>query len=220
MAQKKKAATDGTATNTEKLNIKGINIPPQQQTCVKSDSRTSQEQIKEAGSTYKIENRGRKPIMDRIADRLDDLITYVSQGLENVKIAELLGIGESTFYRLMSDNQEFKEAYQKGIDNRKYNLEKALLKRAEGFEAIETVTEKDDKGNVVKTKTTNKHYVPDTTALIFSLKNLYGDKYKDRVETVTDININYNQIQQLTNEELVKMASNIVNADYQIEWKG
>lgn len=217
MAQKKKAATDGTA-NTEKLNTKGTNISPSQETCVKTHSMTSQEQIKEAETTYKVENRGKKPIFDKIAHRMDDLITYVTQGLENIKIAELLDISESSFYRLMADNQEFKEAYQKGIDNRKYALEKALLKRAEGFEAMETVTETDEKGNIVKTKTTNKHYVPDTTALIFSLKNLYGDKYKDRVETVTDININYNQIQSLTNEELVKMASNnLVNADYQIE---
>lgn len=158
-------------------------------------------------STANKSNAGRKPATDKIKDRMEDLTNYVSQGLENVKIAKLLDLGESTFYRLLAENPEFKQAYQNGIDNRKYSLEKALLKRAEGFEAEETETIKDGEGNVIKTKTVNKSYVPDTTALIFSLKNLYGDKYKDRVETVTDININLNQINQLPDSELAKIAS-------------
>lgn len=220
MAQKKKAATDGTATNTEKLNIKGINIPPQQQTCVKTQSMTSQEQENTETSTNieeipnKYEPAGRPPVnID-----YDKLTEYTSQPISNKDIASALDISVTTFYKYMREDANFKQAYENGMDNRKYELEKALYKRATGFEAQEVVTEKDEEGNTIKTKITDKSYVPDTTAAIFALKNVYSEKYKDRIETVTDININFNQIQQLSNEELVKLASNAtIEADYTIE---
>ena len=84
---------------------------------------------------------------------------------------------------------------------------------------LKKVTEKDNEGNIIKTKVTDKSYVPDTTAAIFALKNVYSEKYKDRIETITDININVNQINQLSDAELAKIANaNIIEAlDYNIE---
>ena len=163
-------------------------------------------------------NVGRKPAFEKVADKLDDLTEYAAQDISNKDIAEMLGIGESTFYRLLSENQQFREAYQKGLDNRKYTLEKALFKRAEGFVAEEKQIVRDAEGNVIKEVVNEKHYVPDTTALIFSLKNIYGEKYKDRVETVTDFNINISQINQLSDKELQRMSGiDISGIDYEIE---
>jgi transposase len=149
------------------------------------------------------ETRGRK----EIPVDYDKLTMYSSQAMSNKDIATILGISEATFYVRMAQDQEFKQAYEAGINNRKYNLEKALLKRAEGYDTQEKETISDGEGNVIKVKTTEKSYVPDTTALIFSLKNLYSDKYKEVVQTQTDININVNQIHQLTDDELAKIAS-------------
>ena len=95
-------------------------------------------------------NVGRKPAFEKVADKLDDLTEYAAQDISNKDIAEMLGIGESTFYRLLSENQQFREAYQKGLDNRKYTLEKALFKRAEGFVAEEKQVVRDAEGNVIK----------------------------------------------------------------------
>jgi len=163
-------------------------------------------------------NVGRKPAFEKVADKLDDLTEYAAQDISNKDIAEMLGIGESTFYRLLSENQQFREAYQKGLDDRKYVLEKALFKRAEGFVAEEKQIVRDAEGNVIKEVVNEKHYVPDTTALIFSLKNIYGEKYKDRVETVTDFNINISQINQLSDKELQRMSGiDISGIDYEIE---
>lgn len=163
-------------------------------------------------------NVGRKPAFEKVADKLDDLTEYAAQDISNKDIAEMLGIGESTFYRLLSENQQFREAYQKGLDDRKYTLEKALFKRAEGFVAEEKQVVRDAEGNVIKEVVNEKHYVPDTTALIFSLKNIYGEKYKDRVETVTDFNINISQINQLSDKELQRMSGiDISGIDYEIE---
>jgi len=93
-----------------------------------------------------------------------------------------------------------------------------LFKRAEGFVAEEKQIVRDAEGNVIKEVVNEKHYVPDTTALIFSLKNIYGEKYKDRVETVTDFNINISQINQLSDKELQRMSGiDISGIDYEIE---
>lgn len=165
----------------------------------------------------KPETRGRKPISNQID--LDKLEEYASQPINNKEIAEALNISVTTFYREMKRNPEFKNAYEAGIENRKYELEKALYKRATGFEGQEIETVKDGEGNIVKQKITDKTYVPDTAAAIFALKNVYSDKYKEVVQTQTDININVNQIHQLSDSELAKIASaSIAEAiDYSIE---
>jgi hypothetical protein len=200
MAQDK-AVTNSTAD-------KGIKVSPNRIKSLKGRLNSSQPKKRPVG---------RPSAMEYID--LDKLTEYASQPIENYKIAEALGISLTTFYRHMRENADFKLAYDAGIDNRKYELEKALYKRATGFEAQEVVTEKDNEGNIIKTKVTDKSYVPDTTAAIFALKNVYSEKYKDRIETITDININVNQIHQLSDDELAKIANaNIIEAlDYNIE---
>lgn len=206
MARTKKAVKDSTAKQTirEKQNNINTNTQEDKKTSLKSHSMTSQTK-KEVG----------RPAINIDLDKLTE---FASQPIENYKIAEALGISLTTFYKNMRENTDFREAYNTGIDNRKYELEKALFRRATGFEATEIVTEKDEEGNIIKKKITDKSYVPDTTAAIFALKNVYSDKYKDRIETVTDINVNINQMQQLSNEELAKLvSSNVIDAEYSIE---
>ena len=208
MAQNKTANSTADKGITDTQNNKGIKV-----------SKAKIKSLKGRLNSYKKpETRGRKPISNQID--LDKLEEYASQPLENYKIAEALGISVTTFYREMKRNPEFKNAYEAGIENRKYELEKALYKRATGFEAQEIEIVKDREGNIVKQKITDKTYVPDTAAAIFALKNVYSDKYKEVVQTQTDININVNQIHQLSDSELAKIASAsiIVEAiDYSIE---
>lgn len=194
MAQDKavKNSTAGEAI-TDTQNNKGIKVS-------KAKIKSLKGRLKASGRK---ETRGRK----EIPVDYDKLTMYSSQAMSNKDIAAILGISEATFYVRMAQDQKFKQAYEAGINNRKYNLEKALLKRAEGYDTQEKETISDGEGNVIKVKTTEKSYVPDTTALIFSLKNLYSDKYKEVVQTQTDININVNQINQLSDDELAKIAS-------------
>ena len=194
MAQDR-AVTNSTAGEaiTDTQNNKGIKVS-------KAKIKSLKRRLKASGRK---ETRGRK----EIPVDYDKLTMYSSQAMSNKDIATILGISEATFYVRMAQDQKFKQAYEAGINNRKYSLEKALLKRAEGYDAQEKETISDGEGNVIKVKTTQKSYVPDTTALIFSLKNLYSDKYKEIVQTQTDININVNQIHQLTDDELAKIAS-------------
>lgn len=208
--------------NKDKKKSKSMNTSKNKKDSVKCDSVAS-ENVNIETETPKPNNRhnsGRKSAMEYVD--LEALTEYASQSIENYKIAEALDISTRTFYKLLSTNAEFKQAYEQGIDNRKYALEKALLKRAEGFTATESqtvVTDDPEKGRIVKNTVTQKNYVPDSTALIFSLKNLYSDKYKDRVESVNTVNINVNQIQNLPDEELLKYANveMLDSTDYSIE---
>lgn len=198
--------------------VKGINTPPTKETLRKTQSMACD--IDENIENVPIkQSPGRKPIEDRLTpDFLEHLTAYASQPINNCEIAEALNIGLTSFYKLMNESQEFKIAYNKGIDNRKYELEKALLKRATGFAGQEVKTETDADGNIIRKTVTDKSYVPDTTALIFSLKNLYGDRYKDVIESVNTVNINVQQIQNIPDEELLKYASNnLIEADYEIQ---
>ena len=165
---------------------------------------------------------GRVNALDSID--LDTVTALASQNIENYKIAEALNICEATFYKLMRKEPTFKEAYEQGMENRKYELEKALFKRAQGFSTEETqttITDDPEKGRIVKNTTTKKNYVPDAVSLIFALKNRYGEKYKDKVETTTNININIKQIETLSNEELLKITEGneiaIGAEDYSVE---
>lgn len=162
---------------------------------------------------------GRVKAIDSID--LDTVTALASQNIDNYKIAEALNICEATFYKLMRTEPTFKEAYEQGMENRKYELEKALFKRAQGFTTEETqtvVTDDPEKGRIIKNTTTRKNYVPDSVALIFALKNRYGDKYKDKIETTTNVNINIKHIETLSNEELMQIAeTSDIQADYSIE---
>jgi len=189
------------------------NIPQDVETCVKNDFVMSDN----GNNTPAKQKPGKKALIDSIDDNfLQQLTGYASQSITNIEISKLLNISVASFYNLMNISQDFRSAYDKGIDNRKFELEKALLKRAEGFMAQETKTETDADGNVTRKTVTDKHYVPDSTALIFGLKNLYADKYKDRVESVSTINVNVQQLQNLPDEELLKFIK-VDEIDYNIE---
>lgn len=93
-------------------------------------------------------------------------------GLSNKQVAENMGITEDTFYKWVSRFSEFAEAIKKGRTVIVNHLENALVKRAlEG----------------------------DTTALIFALKNMDAEHWRDRKETAVsgsldttkEINVNF-----------------------------
>jgi len=154
----------------------------------------------------------------------DKLTEYASQDIPNYEIAKALNISVRVFYDRLKNDPKFQLAYEQGIENRKYELEKALYRRAEGYSIEEkrVVVNKDPiKGESIQTTITEKNYVPDTTALIFALSNRYSEKYKQRAEPTQqiDINVNIKQIDRLSDTELFKIASGefLEGIDYQVE---
>lgn len=136
----------------------------------------------------------------------------VSKGASYNEIAKKLGISITTFYDLKR-NPIFYEYIEKGKAILEAQLEGALFKSAIGYNVIERKTTTDEDHVVVVES--EKHIPGNATSLIFALKNTMPNKYKDRVETVHDINITLNNLSKLTDDELAKYVE--IPTDYEIE---
>jgi transposase-like protein len=110
-------------------------------------------------------------------------IACVEGGFTDLKLARLFDVDKATVNRWKKKYPEFCDSLKKGKDE--FNIlvaEASLLKRLKGFSFIE-VTEKADKtGKMVTVKQVRKHVAPDTTALIFFLKNRDPERWRDKRE--------------------------------------
>ena len=112
---------------------------------------------------------------------------YARDGLINEEIASKLGISTTTFYNWQKKYVEFSEALKKGKQVVDAKVEKALLKRALGYDYEEIKVTVNESGQK-KVEKTKKQVKPDTTAQIFWLKNRLPDKWRDKHEIDQNIN--------------------------------
>lgn len=110
---------------------------------------------------------------------------WARDGLTDEQIAHNIGISVSTLNNWKNNHVEILESLKKGKEVIDRQVENALLKRALGYEYIETTREavKDPDTGEIKmrvTKEVTKQVVPDTTAQIFWLKNRKRDQWTDR----------------------------------------
>ena len=102
---------------------------------------------------------------------------------------------------------DISDALKRGKEVIDRQVENALLKRALGYEYVETTKELTDLGLTV-TKQVTKQVAPDTTAQIFWLKNRKPQEWRDKKETEVTGNLNVNNpFSDLSVEELRKLAS-------------
>ena len=111
---------------------------------------------------------------------------WARDGLTDEQIANNLGISEKTFYDYKKKYPQFLQSLKKGKEIVDYEVENALLKRALGYEyeekTYEDVYNKELNMYVEKlTKKVKKQVAPDTTALIFWLKNRKPNQWRDKV---------------------------------------
>lgn len=126
---------------------------------------------------------GRKAKWDllNMPDKLILVQGWARDGDTEKMIAEKLGVGTSTITRWKQDYPAFLEALKKGKEVIDREVENALLKNALGYEYEEqTVT---NKGDVV---TIRKYQHPNTTAIIYWLKNRKPKEWRDKHEV--DVN--------------------------------
>lgn len=126
---------------------------------------------------------------------------WARDGLTDEQIAENLGISTSTFYEYKSKHSEFSETLKKGKEIVDYEVENALLKKALGYEYEEKTYEKVYDKNLDMyveklTKKVKKQASPDTTALIFWLKNRKPNQWRDKREEDTN-NEEITKVEQL-----------------------
>jgi hypothetical protein len=117
------------------------------------------------------------------------------EGFTDVKLAKLFGVSKQSINGWKRKFPAFKEALQTGKDE--FNVavaENCLIKRLKGYAYTETtkelVTDKETgKKELVITKEVRKSVAPDTTALIFFLKNRDHERWCDRREIAGTLTI-------------------------------
>ncbi|NNU89777.1 helix-turn-helix domain-containing protein [Anoxybacillus sp. CHMUD] len=128
---------------------------------------------------------GRKSLWEEL--EMDEKLILVEgwarDGLTDEQIYSNLGVSKDTFYRWKKKKSEFREALKRGKEVVDRMVENALLKAALGYEYEEEVV--DNKG---RKHTVRKYEKPNTTALIFWLKNRKPEQWRDRQEHKIDAN--------------------------------
>jgi len=109
---------------------------------------------------------------------------WARDGLLETQIAAKMGISVATLNNYKNEHVEFLEAIKSGKDIPDRKVENSLLKRALGYEYVETTREpcRDEDGVVSMkvTKEVTKQVVADTTAQIFWLKNRKPEAWRDK----------------------------------------
>lgn len=136
---------------------------------------------------------------------------WARDGLTDEQIAQNIGISRSTLNEWKKKFSDISDALKKGKEVVDRQVENALLKRALGYSYDEVTQERifnEETGRVelIPVKVVTKEVQPDTTAQIFWLKNRRPDLWRDRKELDANVKHENNPFQELTTEELKKLA--------------
>lgn len=133
---------------------------------------------------------------------------WARDGLTDLQIAQNIGIAYSTFRTWRDKYPALSAALKNEKQIADRNVENALYKRAIGYEFIEKRVSKEQFYNVVtgrieeltKTVTTNKHVSPDSTAIIYWLKNRKPAEWRERKNEPDDnLNGELSKVDELLN---------------------
>lgn len=123
--------------------------------------------------------------MAKFNDIKDELLQKIRDGSTFKEACQACGVSESQFYDWKAKKSDFsdevKKAHKEGRAKIVPELERALYKRALGYEYTETKTETFPDGND-RVTVTKKQMPPDVGALVFALCNLAPGDWRNKVE--------------------------------------
>lgn len=131
-------------------------------------------------------NAGRKGLYKEWLepDSLIKLEGWARNGLTDEQIAHNIGITTTTLYDWKKKYPQFTNAIKRGKEVIDIMVENALLKSAMGYNFDEVVKERiynpeTGESEIVEVKRTTKDVAPNSTSLIFWLKNRQPAKWRD-----------------------------------------
>lgn len=107
---------------------------------------------------------------------------WTRDGLTDKEIAARIGVARQTLYDWQSRYPDISDAMRRGREVINYAVEDCLIQRVTGYDAVETRTEYDPEGNVLREIRQVRHVPPDTSAIEFWLKNRMRDRYRDQAD--------------------------------------
>lgn len=115
-------------------------------------------------------------------DGLKRVRGWARDGYSDEQIAKSIGIARQTLYEWIKKHPDISDAIKKGRQPLTVELEDALYKAGLGYDYEETVEEMYEEDGVQKKhmRRVKRHAQPNVTALIFALKNLKKQKFKDK----------------------------------------
>jgi hypothetical protein len=127
---------------------------------------------------------------------------WAREGLTDEQIAHNMGIAVKTLYNWKNAHMPILQALKKGKEVADFEVENALFQAATGFQYKEEVL-----SNAGDVETVERYQTPNTTAIIFWLKNRKPEKWRDKqqVEHSGSLDIR-KQLAEKTDEELKAMA--------------
>ena len=118
---------------------------------------------------------------------------WARDGLTDLQIAGKMGITTQTFYDWQRRFPSFSDAIKKGKAPVDIQVENALLKRALGYIATETIEEVYQAGQGEDKRILSSHIrkitkevPPDVGAIVFWLKNRRPGRWRDKIEAAPD----------------------------------
>ena len=149
-------------------------------------------------------------------DKLTLIQAWARDGLTNEQIAHNIGIAPKTLYEWINKFSEISNALKKGKEVVDIEVENSLLKRALGYTYEETTRElSKETGQLVVTKVVTKQVIPDTTAMIYWLKNRKPKEWRDKPIVDTDMSTMINSMNTLTQAMLSNIAPNRKIEDFE-----
>ena len=139
--------------------------------------------------------------------------SWASDGLTNEDIAHNMGIARQTLNNWCNKYPSIMDALKKGREPVVRKLENSLIKKAQGFEYVETTTEMwvgEDGEKKQKVSKHTRYSPPDSSALMFLLENYKPNKYR-----------NYNALTKKQIEtDIKKVQAEIDKIDFDMQVQG
>lgn len=137
-------------------------------------------------------------------DNLIRIESWARMGLTDEQIAKNMAVNKTTLYDWMKKFPDISNSIKKGKAPIDFEVENALFKRAIGYEyeEVETIIEEIDGKQRKRIKKIKKVALPETSAMIFWLKNRKPKEWR-KLNPVVEAKLN------AETEKLLKEAENL-----------